>query len=482
MPRRAATIALLLWSAAAARADDMPPLAHPALLPEAIRALHGPEGESAVLRVTFDRTRDGAAAAPVEIVIGADYFALPGAQSETIYDLKLRRRLVIDRQAKTLINFSLFGDLVFRHIELARRMEIASTLSGLPGKSERPQSLEPFWIESELGLAWPGAAVPATADQRNDADGAHFLFAGKNVANATASATLIPTELLHSYGAYLHQALPIHPSIAEALALTQRVPETLDYVSEAGGKSEKIALKLREAKLDSGDYPLPASLSLVLLPPLGADPDVATLHKVLPLMVAAVTRQVAPRPIESYRKAIDQALKAKQGFETTLLVAELALQWGRAATSCGSGDDPGPCHDKDEIEKAVSDDGRAMTMFRATASQAKEPEQALASWAGLKRDDVADGYVVDILMARLLSVRGKRAEAANAFIAAFEGNASIPTLYRDLGDHFARVSRTDLAWLCYDLGRALPGRADDDALSAIDALEQELAENYPELF
>ncbi len=93
-----------------------------------------------------------------------------------------------------------------------------------------------------------------------------------------------------------------------------------------------------------------------------------------------------------------------------------------------------------------------------------------------------NGYVVDLFLARLYSERGDRVAAAKSFAAAFAGDPDIVALYRELGDHFARVSRLDLAWLCYDMGRVLPNRETPDALTGIDDIEQELADAYPALF
>ncbi len=474
--------------AAPARADEAPaPIANPSLLPASILALRGPETDPAQLRLAFERTRDGRPEPPLEVWVGADYFALIDGARETIYDLRLRRRLVIDRKAGSMTNFSLYGDVIFRQIELTRRVELEKALRQDPEQTEVPESLDPFWIESEVGLVVPGAA-PAKIERhdRNDG-GASFMYGDREVASFAAGSHKIPRRLRHSYGAFLRHALPLHPAIAAAIGDTDYVPAELDFVSEAKGERQKIALRLVQADDTKDAFPLSAGLSLQLLPPGGDDANVTLLRQVLNPMIEALAGRAdgGPRSVAAYRQQIDDALQGGRRFEAALLLTELALQRGRGAVACdpeGKDAAAGPCHSKAEIDKVMSVDPRAVAMFEAMGLQTRDPDKALVMWRTIDRSDVADPYVIDIFEARLLSVRGEREEASWSFAAAFAGNPYITTLYRDLGDHFARGERTDLAWFCYDLGRALPNRVKPDPLSDLDALEQKLAEQYPELF
>ena len=229
---------------------------------------------------------------------------------------------------------------------------------------------------------------------------------------------------------------------------------------------------------------MPEHLTLILLPQGANDPDVMLMREVLPRMTEAVSAKPADRQaqIAEFRGAIDRDFKEKHSFAAALRLTELALRWGRSATQCDDGTNAGPCWTKEEIDKKLRDDPRSVTMFKATAMQDRKPAEALKLWRDLDRGDVPNGYVVDIFLGRLLSERGERHAAAKAFIAAFAGDPGVVAIYRELGDHFARASRLDLAWLCYDLGRALPDRSPPDALTGIDTIEQELVKTYPDMF
>ncbi|HEY5210632.1 MAG TPA: hypothetical protein VIJ42_14440 [Stellaceae bacterium] len=464
------------------------PLANPALLPKSILALRGPQGDTAQLEIIYDRTRDGSATAPLTAWVGTDYFAVGQGSRLAITDLRLRRRFIVDRQQQSLANLSLYSAVMLRRVELIRRMGIAAALAkeGKQAKTNAkpaiPLSLDRFWIESELGIEAPGGN-PAPLDQRQDGATVRFFHGGLNVASIGPGDAAIPPALRHAYAAFIHLTLPVHPRIAQWLGRGGAVPVSLDYISEARGTTERIALSLREAHILAADFPLPRTLSLVLVPSGTNDPDVALIRKILPRMIEAVGNRAIDRAggIAAARRAIDRDFSGGRKFDAALRLTELALRWGRSATACDAATAT-PCLGKQRIDALLRDDPRSAAMFEATALQDHEPDRAIEIWQDLDRRDVAKAYVVDIFLGRLLSERGERVAAGQSFIAAFSGDPEIPTLYRELGDHFGRVSRLDLAWLCYDLGRALPDRNTPDALSGIDTVEQELATTYPALF
>ncbi len=456
--------------------------ANPMLLAPIILALRGSERDPTQLRLVFDRARNGDVGEPLTAWIGADYFALVDADRLTIIDLKLLRRFVVDRQAGTFVNLSLYGDVMFRRLELARRMKIATALAKKGGDGELPQSLDQFWIESELGIGAPGKPEDAAVAQQGG-NRTQFLHNGQEVATAMLGDTGVPANLSHSYAAFLRRTLPLHPSIARWLSDKGQVPKELAFTSEARGESDRIMLRLRSATMVSADFPMPPHLTLVMLPWGTDDPDVALLRDVLPHMLEALAVRADDRAsdIARYQAAITRDFADGHKFAAAMRLTELALRWGRSATQCIRGPD-GSCRKKDEIEHLLGDEPRAVAMFKAAALQDHDPAKALAIWRSLDRHDVANGYVVDIFLARLFSESDDRVAAAKSFAAAFAGDPGIILLYRELGDHFARVSRLDLAWLCYDLGRALPNRETPDAMTGIDNIEQDLSQTNPEMF
>ena len=143
----AAAVALLCVCTAAAHAVGL--AANPTLLPKTLMALRGEQGDRTQLQLVFDRSRDGQAAKPLTVWLGADYFATVDGTRLNITDLGLQRRFVVDRQDGSLVNLSLYGDVMFRRIEVLRRQQIAAALAKEASHPDMPQGLRRFWIESE---------------------------------------------------------------------------------------------------------------------------------------------------------------------------------------------------------------------------------------------------------------------------------------------------------------------------------------------
>lgn len=437
------------------------------------------------LRVAFELHFGDEAPQSLTVSLGADYIDVLEGGRETLYDLKLRRRLVLERLAGTFANYSLYGDVAFRQYDMENRVTLLRRLAQSGFAEVLPLSLKPFWIESGLGLRLADGQRAAITEEILENGARRFRLGGEEVAFFAPSREANVAPFIQLFAHFLRFRLPLHPDIIEAVAADGRLPERLVFVTVAGNERRPAGLILRHVEfVDSGDYPLPMTLRRNLLPASNDDLDSVTLRKALPAMLGAVAGkwEEGARSVASYRAAIDRALGRKEGFSAALLIAEMSLQYGRAASECAGDGRDASCPNANEINRVLATDPRAVALYRAQEASAKDPMQAVAEWQGLKRDDVAHGYVVDFFLASRESLSGNRAEAAASFESAMLGNPYIVRLYKDFGDHFLRGLRTDLAWLCYDLGRALPGREEDDALGEIDRIERQIVAQYPEFF
>jgi hypothetical protein len=55
-------------------------------------------------------------------------------------------------------------------------------------------------------------------------------------------------------------------------------------------------------------------------------------------------------------------------------------------------------------------------------------------------------------------------------------------VFKDLGDAFSHEFAPVPTWLCYDLGRVLPGGAEAPIVRNISKIEDDLVERYPQYF
>jgi len=254
-------------------------------------------------------------------------------------------------------------------------------------------------------------------------------------------------------------------------------------------KRLNVTMKLLSVVQDDDAYPLTKEFTAEPLPNSNVgDKETAALVNVLPTILQAVNRTYGngPRTVENYEAAIGDAIKGGKKFEAFLLYVELNLQHGTQAANCRPGGVTAffPCLTPEEIGRKTADDPRVQALqnsFELEQAQHNLAE-AIEMRRKIQRDDVPDGYVVDDFLANSLSMKGQGGEAVSLFLTAIRGNPYVSSYYKDLGDHFFREFRADLAWLCYDLGRAIPERDVTGNLSSIDRLERQLASRNPQFF
>jgi hypothetical protein len=470
---------LALVPLVAGAAEIAGPTLDAAALRAARQAAPGPQ-----LYLAFELRRGDAPPVPLVVFLGTDYADIIEGGRETLYDFRLRRRLQIDRAAGVFANFSLYGDIAFRRFELGKRRAMASMFGDSAGADGLPLALRPFWIESDVGFSLGGKNEPAIEQQKLPDGAISFRVAKQEVALFAPASEAVPAELDKSFAHFLRLYLPIHPQILSVIALDGRLPQRLVYVSDAGGARHPVGLILRRALHRQADYPLPANFEPRPLAGQAQDEEALPLRGLLPLMLQAVAGKAngGPHSLADYRREADRALRAGHAFAAELTLAEAVMQYGTGAVDCGIGPGDVPCHDPAELGRRFAADPRAARLYEAQTAEPRDPQAAVQLWESIKRDDVPNGYVIDAFLASRLSAAGHREDAMGAFARALRGNPYLSSVYKELGDHYLRASRSDLAWVCYDLGRALPGRDPHDSLASVDDLETQLAEDYPEFF
>jgi hypothetical protein len=437
-----------------------------------------------LLRLDFELHRGEAPPTPLTALVAADYVDIVEPGREVLYDFRLRRRLDIDRSGRTFANFSLYGEVAARRFQLYKRVELGRMFAAQSHQDELPLALQRFWLEADVGLATSAKPLPITRQVLADG-AARYGFEGRDVALFQPSRYTVPAALQRSFARFLRFELPIHPDILSVITLDGRLPQRLVVLALADGALHPLGLLLKSATHLEADYPLPASFALQPLAGEATDAETSSLRGLLSTMIDAASSHVGrpPRSLADYRRAADQALQQGRGFAAMLLVSEAALQYGPIAGDCSSGLGwAARCRRGDELNRVLAKDPRAALFYKAQTAPSRDPAAVIAELRGLKRDDVADDYVVDAFLADRLSTAGQRQAAMGAFALALAGNPYLAGVYKELGDHYLRAARSDLAWICYDLGRSLPGRRGDDALAAVDAIEDDLASTYPAFF
>ncbi len=419
---------------------------------------------------------DGAAGT-ITVDIAKDFTAVsPDAMHETVYDYALRRILTLDDTVHSFHNTSLYAIVDFFAAETFNRRMLRGMLKGVK-MQQATADMDPFWVQSELHVMDAEDGTPKI-DRRAGKDGSvHFSHGGKEVASYTPSKQALTAEQGAGLTKFLRMATTLHPAIIDEIAASGFLPQHLSFALPPQQKKPAVAWTLQSFAVVKAAYPLRAGAKPELLTPQEAKTQ--PIAELLPVMQAAIAG-TAPgkKSIADYHAQIDAAMNKSALFPAAVLGFEFNLQYGTAATACDA-----PCHGLKEVFTAAKDDPRTKAMAAALQPKSKaEGDAAIKTLTELKRDDLSDPYVIDDFLANDLEQAGQSDKALPLFAAAIRANPYMGGYYKDLGDVYREGFEPDLAWLCYDLGRALPAAADVPVIGYINAHEADLLTKYPQFF
>lgn len=414
------------------------------------------------------------------VVIADDFLDVTRGARRTVYDFKLRRVIELDLNARRFSSTSLYAGIAFRVFERRNRTALGTALRG----ATLPEGMKPFWVESQLGVIDPAQPRPAIQNQRAADGSLTFRFEGADVVRFVPSAEAVPDAERVRFARALRYLTQIHPTILDQILAANIVPATLTYVGVATTAKSSVTLILKSVDRLSVEFPLAADFTSETLRNEPNDALGSALNGIVPLMLQAVAGQygAGARSVEASHAMIGDALGSGATFQAVLLSFELMLQHGQQAVTCANAPAAPRCYSLREVADVARGDPRAQAYLQALQIESQDQNRAIELRQGIARSGLTQAAALDIMLANGLSQSQKHSEALPLFLSAIRANPYVASFYKDLGDHFLRDYRTDLAWICFDLGRMLPGADATGNFRAIDQLEQQLASQNPSSF
>ncbi|HEX3675531.1 MAG TPA: hypothetical protein VHU87_14770 [Rhizomicrobium sp.] len=392
----------------------------------------------------------------------------------TIYDYALRRILTIDDESHDFQNISLYAMVDFFAHETANRRYLRGVMAQLHTPAD---TNEPFWVQSELHVMDPEDGVPKIVRRAAKDGSVRFLYAGKEVASYSPSKQALTPEQGAAFARVLRMNSNLHPTIIAAIVASGHLPQRLTFALAPILKKPLAVWTLQSAAAVQDAYPLQSGAHPVLLPP--GDAAAAPLAPLLPVMRAAIAG-TAPgmKTAAQYHALIEAALAKQKLFQAALLALELNLQYGAAAANCAS-----PCHGLKDVFTIANGDVRVQALLKALQpANGAALDASIQALTDLKRDDLSNAYVVDDFLANDLVEAGHPDQAIPLFAGAIKANPYLFGFYKDMGDAYRLGYDPVLAWLCYDMGRSLPGAATSPLFADMPAYEADLVKKYPQFF
>ena len=399
----------------------------------------------------------------MQVVLGDSYLSVQTAQQIQIYDFGKRRRIEIDRAAKTYTDYSLYDTVGFREMELRNRAFIAKALASV---KETITPVTPVDEQHALSIAPVPAPAPEAplALERAEGDGAaRYSIAGAELLSASLKGTAVGTADATRFTQFLRYHFGGHPLVLRELEQRASIPATLDFHhrSFTGGVERKLSISaVAPAPALAAGYDLSAYSKRAAVQP--------ALDQLLDQAAAggAFGMQARLNKLASERQ---QAFADKRGVEAMLITSEQTFVSGKY---------PGPAT-PEQIAVIRNDPDQARL---AAAIQARSRADLPAAISTLRelRAKTSRPYLLKVFEANHHVALGDMKTATALFIEALQANPYMASVYKDLGDTLLRSFDAAHGWRCWDIGRQLaPGFQN---FRAVDQYEATLAQNHPEYF
>lgn len=167
-------------------------------------AVHGPYDARELQILVTSLQGDGSRQSTSIVGLGPDYLSITSESGQTVIDTKLKRLLQVDAQSRRFQNNSLYASADFAKRVLAQRMAMRESMQRAGVEARRvPNSVKPFWVESQLG-AERNPEAPLGLSQIDHDDGSKsVLYEGDVVAIWSWTSLELQPDQLHKLRLYL---------------------------------------------------------------------------------------------------------------------------------------------------------------------------------------------------------------------------------------------------------------------------------------
>jgi hypothetical protein len=389
----------------------------------------------------------------VKVVLAADYLEFEDSDGRVVHDFVSYQSHLVS--GDDYVRRSLYADIGFRVAELRNRMALLETLreadvDALKGEEVAVEHL--FGIDDEI-----------TEANISKTDGSTISYGhnGKLLAEFSAKGRKLSPDESQAFVRFLRYYCGGHPDILSDVQVRGVLPDALRI--DVSNVTEVISFALRVDSVQACDPARPdfSGLRPTVLPPepLGT--------------LTALALQLKPGAVEdmgiALGSAADAALAKGAMLEAALLYFERLLMQGT--------DPPKVLVDQREAFEANPD---SKLLFEALMAGTEDPARAVELFASLEGKAGRGGHILKVFRAGMLPSLGDTLKARDLYVEALIVNPALAGAWKDLGDIYHANYETDVAWLCWDVGRKLS--PEHDMLRSVSKLEQVLRSNYPGFF
>jgi hypothetical protein len=396
----------------------------------------------------------------LEVVLADGYISVKAPTETRIFDFKTRRRIVLDRTAKTYVDYSLYDIVGFRTLELRNREMLHGALAAAKIGSALMTT-----IDNEHTLAVQ-SSTPAKVGEAVDGDNVVFSDADHELARWSKKGTDVGAADVKQFAGFLRYNLGGHPQILKSLAAGTVIPDRLVFTFVDGWGTGVHSLLVKSVRqIDSPSYDISSY----------AKRNAVQAHDPIDSIVDRA--DAAPSTAIESAKTDSRVGQESDFHDGHLLDALLGLsEW-----SLMTGQQPSRLS-PEQLATVRADPSvqKFTSVIGVTAKNKDAMADAIKALVELRAQAPKKAYVLKLFEANDRLQLGDPATAKVLFTEVLQGNLFLAGAYKDLGDLLFLQYDTPRAWRCWDIGRRIAPQFANFA--AISRFEQSLLTQYPEYF
>jgi hypothetical protein len=398
------------------------------------------------------------ASSSLEVILADRYFVVKSAKLTNVYDFDKRKRVVIDTEHKTRVDYSLFDTVGFRVIEFRNREYLGKMLAGLK-VGEKAMAT----IDNEHVLAVQVKPSNPLQVKTEDA-GETYLNDGRILFRRLEPSTSVSPGDARMFTQFVRYTFGGHPQILNALTDKDSIPSRMVLITNDGRLTTRtITIKSVQpgdkAQIDITAFPLrDASAS--------TDPVDAALDR-----AAAITEVELTAARQRTKDELVVAFADGHVLDGFLR----SLEW-----SLMTGENLLPPPNSEKAALLLKDESVRKLGIALSANTKETLTDAVKVIAELRSSAATKGYVLKIFEANDRAMLGDRQAARQLFVEALSVNPYMASAYKDFGDVLVGEFDAARAWRSWDIGRKIAPRFPN--FEAVNQFERSLESEHPEYF
>ena len=393
-----------------------------------------------------------------DVVLSKHYSTVSTSDHVTILDFEKRRRILLEKQTKTYIDYSLYDSIGFRVLELNNRRQMNQMLINAKIDkqiAEREDNEHVLSVQSH-----PPLAISA------DREGNETVFsaAGKVLFRQSLKGTPVDVEDSTAFAQFLRYSFGGHPLILDDVARGKLIPSTVTFTFRNIVAVNTVIITVTNAQtVDCASYTLQPYVPR--MPTQSQDGLDEILDRAWNMPVLPMDEEK-----QKLRREITAAIGEARPFDAFLGATEFMLTTGEPLTEFLL----------DQKAMIQSDAAFQKLLFVLNPDTKERLQEAVKTLQELRQHTQSKQHILKIFEANHRKALGETLTAQRLFTDVLQSHPLLTGAYKDLGDALILGYDTPRAWRCWDIGRRIAPKF--GTFSEVDQFEKKLEAEYPEYF